>query len=287
MTLAIKHNFVTAKADGTDSTLLKPSNWNEAHVITLAAATLVGRQTLGDGPAEEIPFSAAAAAMLAAADIAGILAVLGVSPPLTGDGKFTLRAVADPGWVLMNDGTIGDGLSTVAATARGNADTNALFTLLYNNILDANAPVFTSAGVATTRAALGTAATAFGAHALMLLPRQLGRAIVAAGAGPGLTARALGSAFGEELHVISVNEMPSHAHANSLTDPTHTHNFSALQQASGALGIVGSSNSAINNSTTGTAGSGTGVAISNAAAGGGAAANITQASAGWNVMVKL
>ena len=31
--MGIKHNFVSAKADGGDSTLIKPSNWNENHVI--------------------------------------------------------------------------------------------------------------------------------------------------------------------------------------------------------------------------------------------------------------
>lgn len=31
--MAIKHSFVSEKADGADNTLVKPSDWNETHVI--------------------------------------------------------------------------------------------------------------------------------------------------------------------------------------------------------------------------------------------------------------
>ena len=31
MAYTIKHKFVTGKADGADSTQVKPSNWNAAH----------------------------------------------------------------------------------------------------------------------------------------------------------------------------------------------------------------------------------------------------------------
>ena len=45
----------------------------------------------------------------------------------TGDVKITLKNVADSGWVIMNDGNIGDASSS--ATTRANADTQNLFTL--------------------------------------------------------------------------------------------------------------------------------------------------------------
>src|SRR5262245_25675183 len=54
MTLSVKHAFVSAKADGPDSTRLRPSNWNAEHDITLSSGTVIGRLTAGDGPAEEI-----------------------------------------------------------------------------------------------------------------------------------------------------------------------------------------------------------------------------------------
>lgn len=44
------------------------------------------------------------------------------------------------------------------------------------------------------------------------LPDLRGRAAIGAGQGPGLTNRALGVAGGEESHILTVNEMPSHAH---------------------------------------------------------------------------
>lgn len=59
MAFEIKHNFTSAKSDGVDTTLVQPSNWNEAHDFTLSAADrLVGRATSGAGAAEEITLGA-------------------------------------------------------------------------------------------------------------------------------------------------------------------------------------------------------------------------------------
>lgn len=54
MTISLKHNFVSAKTDGADTTLVRPSNWNDEHALTLATARLLGRTTAGTGAAEEI-----------------------------------------------------------------------------------------------------------------------------------------------------------------------------------------------------------------------------------------
>lgn len=125
----------------------------------------------------------------------------------TGDVKLTLKTTADTGWVMMNDGTIGDGSSS--ASTRANSDTVNLFTLLYNNLSDTDAPVLTSAGAATTRAAQGSAATAYANHCRLTLPKVLGRALAGAGAGSGLTSRALGSSSGAETIALSAANMPS------------------------------------------------------------------------------
>jgi microcystin-dependent protein len=124
----------------------------------------------------------------------------------TGDVKLTFKTAADPGWVLMNDGTIGDATSNATY---GNANASALFQLLYNNISDADAPILTSGGSATTRGAQGSAATAFANHCRLTLPLVLGRALAAAGSGAGLTSRTLGHALGEETHQLSLNEAPT------------------------------------------------------------------------------
>lgn len=136
-----------------------------------------------------------------------------VGPPTnwtTGDVKMTFKTVADTGWVMMNDGSIGDASS--GATTRANADCSNLFILFYGNCADADVPVQTSTGAATTRAAQGTAAAAFAAHCRMVLPKALGRAFAIAGTGAGMTARALGANVGVEEHAQTVSELANHAH---------------------------------------------------------------------------
>ncbi len=81
----------------------------------------------------------------------------------TGDVKFTLKTTADFGWVFCNDGTIGSVTSGASVAA---ANTQKLFNLLFANVTDTYAPLLTSSGVATTRAAQGSAAAAWAANAL-------------------------------------------------------------------------------------------------------------------------
>lgn len=165
----------------------------------------------------------------------------------TGDGKITLKSVADTGWVMCNDGTIGS--ATSGATTRANADTVNLFTLIWNNVSN------TWAAVSGGRGA--NAAADFAANKTIALTKNLGRAIAISGSGVGLTARALGETLGEETHVLSVAEMPSHAgHV--------TGQFTDAQPGSGANGTV---------STTST--------------GGGGAHQNMQPSSFWNMMIKL
>jgi hypothetical protein len=156
--------------------------------------------------------------------------------------------VADAGFVMMNDGSIGDAAS--GSTTRANADTVNLFTLFYNNCADADVPVQTSTGAATTRAAQGTANVAFNAHCRMVLPKALGRDLAVAGAGVGLTSRALGSNAGAETHTQTLGELVAHAHPVNI----------------GGSGIgynngTGSSQPDAVASTTGAAGSGNPMAI--------------------------
>ena len=50
--IVLKHAKVSAKADGPDSTLIRPSDWNAEHALSLSGPGIVGRQTAGAGPAE-------------------------------------------------------------------------------------------------------------------------------------------------------------------------------------------------------------------------------------------
>jgi hypothetical protein len=126
----------------------------------------------------------------------------------TGDVKATIKTTADTGWVMMDDGTIGDASS--GGTTRANADTEDLFTLIWNNIANTDCAIQDSSGSASTRGA--DAATDYAAHKRMPLPKILGRALAASGAGSGLTSRALGHVVGEETHQLTATEMPSHTH---------------------------------------------------------------------------
>jgi hypothetical protein len=125
-----------------------------------------------------------------------------INPWSTGDVKLTLKTAADSGWVLMDDGTIGNAAS--GGTTRANADTEDLFTLLWTNTADAQCPVSSGRG--------GSAAADFAADKTITLPLALGRALAAYGTGSGLTARVLAETLGAETHTLVEAEMPSHFH---------------------------------------------------------------------------
>jgi len=57
MSIKTAHKFVSQKPDSVDDTIIRPSNWNDNHVITLLSGKLMGRQSPGEGPVEEINIS--------------------------------------------------------------------------------------------------------------------------------------------------------------------------------------------------------------------------------------
>lgn len=136
----------------------------------------------------------------------------------TGDVKITIKTAADVGWVLMNDGTIGNAAS--GATTRANADTVGLYTLLYNNTVDGDCAVSTGRGV--------SAAADYAANKTIALPKALGRALATFGTGAALTARTMGAKLGAET-------LPAHTHTGTTTsDGAHTHNGIAGSTAGGS-----------------------------------------------------
>ncbi|MCK1562436.1 hypothetical protein IVB08_00225 [Bradyrhizobium sp. 173] len=210
--------------------------------------------------------------------------------PTTGDVKMTIKTVADSGWLLLNDGTFGS--ATSGSSNSTSALNQALFVLMFNNLSDTAAPVFTSTGAATTRAGQGTAAAAWTANCRMSLPKTLGRAWAVAGDGGGLTSRALGSIVGEETHLLTAAEIASHTHANSLTDPGHAHTFGGTGVTSYRLysaGTGGVTSIQFQNGTDGSVGinsNTTGITINNASAGGGGTHNNMQPSTFFSAMIK-
>lgn len=175
----------------------------------------------------------------------------------TGDIKPTLKTVADVSWVMLNDGTIGSASS--GATTRANADTQPLYSVLWNNVSNSFAPVSGGRG--------GTAAADFAANKAIQLTLALGRVLGAAGAGSGLTNHILGQTAGEENHLLTIPEMPAHTHGPGLGQQ-----FAIVQ--SGGVSQIGG-------------GSGNGSTPLTASTGGGGSHNNIQPTTYMNWMVKL
>lgn len=98
-----------------------------------------------------------------ATTLAGAQAALGGSA--TGDFKQRAAASFPAGWVRANAGTIGN---TGSGATRANSDTQALFTLWWTDFTDAQVPIQTSSGAASTRGA--SASADFTANKRMTVP---------------------------------------------------------------------------------------------------------------------
>lgn len=191
----------------------------------------------------------------------------------TGDVKLTLKTTADDGWVLMDDKTIGSGSS--GATGRANDDTESLYTLLWNNVLDAWAPVTGGRGA--------SAAVDFAANKPLKLPRTLGRALAISGAGASLTSRVLGSYLGAETHTLTEAEMPAHTHIFTGTPHTHTQ-----EPDDGTATVANGGDQVINNNVNGTKNTGSTTAGgTNSTVGSSSAHNNMQPTMFLNCMIKL
>lgn len=57
MTVSLKHKFTSAKSDGLDTTIVRPSNWNDEHALVLDTDRLLGRDSPTTGDVEEISVS--------------------------------------------------------------------------------------------------------------------------------------------------------------------------------------------------------------------------------------
>lgn len=130
--------------------------------------------------------------------------------PSTGDMKPSYKTVADPGWLLCDDTTIGNTTSGAATTG---LYTKALFTLLWTNMIDTWSPMLASTGAASTRGA--SAEDDWNDLKRLTLSRTLGRAVAQYGSGAGLTARVMGEYLGNEAETIAIANLPAHDHPGS------------------------------------------------------------------------
>lgn len=215
------------------------------------------------------------------AQLTSAIQTAALQPATTGDAKLTLKNAADSGWLLMNDGTIGNASS---GAGYANVAAQALFTLIWNNVTNTYAPLYSSAGAPVARG--GSAAADWAANCRMALTQQLGRALCIAGTGAGLTARALGLTLGEETHLLTTPEIPTHSHAVTLTDPGHAHTV-PLGYSVGSCGSGPFSVEQPTGANVATSSVATGISVSIGNTGGGGSHNNMQPSAFWNIMIKL
>lgn len=109
--------------------------------------------------------------------------------------------------LILDGSTIGVGSS--GATARANADTETLFTLLWNSIANTELIIQTSGGSPTTRGA--SAAADFAAHKRLPLPDLRANTLGGYKSGDA-NFGTLGKTVGEATHVLTTPELPSHNH---------------------------------------------------------------------------
>jgi hypothetical protein len=155
----------------------------------------------------------------------------------TGDVKVGIKTVADAGWVMLNDGTLGDNSSSATyMPSNTTLDPYPLYALLWANCT-------TTCAVSSGGRGANPAAD-YAAHKTIALPKALGRALAIAGAGASLTARALGLSLGEEAHVQALTEMATHTHAGSGStsgqSADHTHAGAQINVGLSSIWVGGS-----------------------------------------------
>lgn len=133
-----------------------------------------------------------------------------VNAKRTGFIDYGYDLVAPPGYLLMDDGTIGSAASGATSNSGLGASINTfpLYNWLWTNVSNPSSNAW-----CPVTGGLGASAIAdFTANKPMALQKALGRALASAGAGSGLTARTLGQYLGEEAHALTVPELASHTH---------------------------------------------------------------------------
>lgn len=185
----------------------------------------------------------------------------------TGDVKFSYQTSID-GWVL-NYGSIGS--ATSGATQRANADTLNLYTLLWNNVADAQAPVTGGRGA--------SAVADFNANKPLTLPDGRGRVLAGKDNGANvlvtaMTGNTLGKVGGADMHTLTEPQLPA-------VDLTHDHDVTAVQNSTPLASADGASDNEAGNQTTFS------TATASIGFGGGQAHNNTQPTLIMNQFIKL
>jgi hypothetical protein len=125
MAVSLKHKFTSSKTDVGDTSLVRPSNWNDEHDLTIATGKLVGRTTADAGTIEEITpgsgltFSSGSLSVdftgyLTSATAASTYSPISTTVTLTGTQTLTNKTLTEPvleGTIVEDVFTITDGAS--------------------------------------------------------------------------------------------------------------------------------------------------------------------------------
>mgnify|MGYP001546702536 CR=1 FL=1 len=141
-----------------------------------------------------------------------------VCPVGTVSGFFQMTPPAY--WLALDGTTIGDGSS--GATARANADTVNLFTLLWNNVANSELSIQTSSGIPSTRGI--SAAADFAAHKRLPLPDTKGQFF------RGLNTTGSGTDASRIIGSVQSDQNKAHTHTGTTsTNGTHHHSYNIGQ----------------------------------------------------------
>ncbi len=169
---------------------------------------------------------------------------------------------ATGGYVWANGATIGSASSGTVTTThqRANADTSALFTLLWNSLGNTELHIQDSAGTPTTRGA--SASADFAANKRMPTPdyrERVGAGLGTMGgrstpslltvAGSGIDGTLMGASGGTQTHVLTIAQLAIHTHtqnSHNHTQDSHNHTQDAHHHTivPGPTGISGGGSNA-------------------------------------------
>lgn len=118
MAISLKHNKTSAKADGADTSLVQPSDWNAEHTLTLAAGKVLGRDTSGAGAVQELPIEVTSSGSVSVSALTVVANASTTALRITQTGTGNALVVEDSAnpdstpFIVDNTGNVGIGTTT-------------------------------------------------------------------------------------------------------------------------------------------------------------------------------